>query len=37
MAETADAIATVNRFEQLVQSITDYAIYMLDTQGHVTS
>jgi PAS domain S-box-containing protein len=37
MAETADAIATGNRFELLVQSVTDYAIYMLDTQGLVTS
>ena len=26
-----------NRFELLVQSVTDYAIYMLDRQGRVTS
>lgn len=26
-----------SRFELLVQSVTDYAIYMLDTSGHVTS
>jgi PAS domain S-box-containing protein len=26
-----------SRFELLVQSVTDYAIYMLDVEGHVTS
>jgi PAS domain S-box-containing protein len=28
---------TGNRFELLVQSVTDYAIFMLDTHGYVTS
>jgi PAS domain S-box-containing protein len=37
MADSADAPVTGNRFELLVQSVTDYAIYMLDTQGRVTS
>ncbi|WP_454884947.1 PAS domain S-box protein [Sphingomonas oryzagri] len=37
MAETAHAFVTGNRFERLVQSVTDYAIYMLDSQGYVTS
>jgi PAS domain S-box-containing protein len=30
-------LTTANRFELLVQSVTDYAIYMLDTTGIVTS
>jgi PAS domain S-box-containing protein len=29
--------ASTNRFELLVQSVTDYAIYMLDLSGRVTS
>jgi PAS domain S-box-containing protein len=29
--------STESRFELLVQSVTDYAIYMLDTAGNVTS
>lgn len=28
---------TTNKFELLVQSVTDYAIYMLDREGHVAS
>ncbi|MBV4500482.1 two-component system sensor histidine kinase NtrB [Pseudomonas shirazensis] len=28
---------TANRYEQLVQSVVDYAIYMLDPSGHVVS
>ena len=30
-------LSTSNRYELLVQSVTDYAIYMLDPQGVVTS
>ena len=30
-------LTTASRFELLVQSVTDYAIYMLDPQGFVTS
>src|SRR3984885_11970446 len=37
MAEAEHPSSTGSRFELLVQSVTDYAIYMLDTQGHVTS
>jgi PAS domain S-box-containing protein len=38
MTTIADTTATgTNRFEMLVQSVTDYAIYMLDTGGHVVS
>ena len=29
--------ASANRFEMLVQSVTDYAIYMLDTAGNVAT
>ena len=29
--------STEGPFELLIQSIVDYAIYMLDTDGHVTS
>lgn len=38
MTSIADTTETgVNRFELLVQSVTDYAIYMLDTDGMVVS
>jgi len=37
MAESGHASSTGGRFELLVQSVTDYAIYMLDLQGRVTS
>ncbi|MDB5704091.1 MAG: hybrid sensor histidine kinase/response regulator [Sphingomonas bacterium] len=37
MAEPEHSSATGSRFELLVQSVTDYAIYMLDPQGRVTS
>jgi PAS domain S-box-containing protein len=37
MAKSEHPSSTGNRFELLVQSVTDYAIYMLDPQGHVTS
>ena len=37
MAEPEHSSATGSRFELLVQSITDYAIYMLDPDGRVTS
>jgi PAS domain S-box-containing protein len=38
MAETEDpSAAASSRFELLVQSVTDYAIYMLDLEGRVTS
>ncbi|MFC7499572.1 PAS domain S-box protein [Enterovirga sp. GCM10030262] len=37
MAEVDTLAGDGNRFELLVQSITDYAIYMLDPQGRVTS
>jgi PAS domain S-box-containing protein len=37
MAETEHSSATGSRFELLVQSITDYAIFMLDPEGRVTS
>jgi PAS domain S-box-containing protein len=37
MATTDDQIAPGNNFELLVQSVTDYAIYMLDRGGHVRS
>jgi PAS domain S-box-containing protein len=37
MAEAEHPSSTGSRFELLVQSVTDYAIYMLDSQGHVTS
>jgi len=37
MTSTGELSGTTNRFELLVQSVTDYAIYMLDPQGVVTS
>ena len=37
MAEIGTLAGDGNRFELLVQSITDYAIYMLDPQGRVVS
>jgi PAS domain S-box-containing protein len=37
MTEPEHPTSTGNRFELLVQSVTDYAIYMLDPEGHVTS
>ena len=37
MAEIETLAGDGNRFELLVQSITDYAIYMLDPQGRVAS
>lgn len=37
MSDSEDATATQNKFELLVQSVTDYAIYMLDTKGRVSS
>jgi PAS domain S-box-containing protein len=37
MSETEHPSSTGSRFELLVQSVTDYAIYMLDIEGRVTS
>ena len=37
MAQPEHSSASGNRFELLVQSVTDYAIYMLDPEGRVTS
>jgi PAS domain S-box-containing protein len=37
MVETEHPSNTASKFEMLVQSVTDYAIYMLDLEGHVTS
>ena len=41
LSERIEAEATLRRsedlFRLLVQSVTDYAIYMLDTEGHVSS
>jgi PAS domain S-box-containing protein len=37
MAESEHPSSTGSKFELLVQSVTDYAIYMLDLQGRVTS
>ena len=37
MKEVADAGSRLNRYEMLVQSVTDYAIYMLDPTGVITS
>lgn len=37
MAEFEHPMSTGSRFELLAQSVTDYAIYMLDTEGNVTS
>ncbi len=37
MAESEHPSSTASKFELLVQSVTDYAIYMLDPEGRVTS
>ena len=37
MTDSEHASSTASRFELLVQSVTDYAIYMLDREGRVTS
>lgn len=37
MKEVGDLASNVSKFELLVQSVTDYAIYMLDPTGRVTS
>jgi PAS domain S-box-containing protein len=37
MPESEHPSSSGSRFELLVQSVTDYAIYMLDPQGYVTS
>ena len=37
MAEGEHPPSDSSRFELLVQSVTDYAIYMLDPDGRVTS
>jgi PAS domain S-box-containing protein len=37
MVKSEHPSSTGNRFELLVQSVTDYAIYMLDPKGRVTS
>jgi PAS domain S-box-containing protein len=37
MTEFEHPSSSGSRFELLVQSVTDYAIYMLDPEGHVTS
>src|SRR4051794_41102489 len=37
MPEPRDPMSTGSKFELLVQSVTDYAIYMLDPTGRVTS
>jgi PAS domain S-box-containing protein len=37
MTESEDAPTSSSKFELLVQSVTDYAIYMLDLEGRVTS
>lgn len=37
MPESPQHLNSAGRFELLVQNITDYAIYMLDPQGRVTS
>ena len=37
MAESEHPSSTGSKFELLVQSVTDYAIYMLDLQGRITS
>lgn len=37
-ADCLDAsVMPAHRYEQLVQSVVDYAIYMLDPSGHVVS
>ena len=37
MAENEHSVERGSKFELLVQSVTDYAIYMLDPEGRVTS
>jgi len=37
MSDSEHSSSTSSKFELLVQSVTDYAIYMLDVGGHVTS
>ena len=37
MAEQEHPSSTASKFELLVQSVTDYAIFMLDPAGRVTS
>ena len=37
MAKSENLVSTESKYELLVQSVTDYAIYMLDPQGRVTS
>ena len=37
MVDAENPLSTSGRFELLVQSVTDYAIYMLDLEGRVTS
>ncbi|WP_184020247.1 hybrid sensor histidine kinase/response regulator [Sphingobium boeckii] len=37
MAKSKQTVSVGNRFELLVQSVTDYAIYMLDPHGRVSS
>ena len=37
MGQVEDSSSTGGKFELLVQSVTDYAIFMLDPQGRVTS
>ncbi|HWJ58640.1 MAG TPA: PAS domain S-box protein [Sphingomicrobium sp.] len=37
MSKSEQSFSTGSRFELLVQSVTDYAIYMLDPEGRVTS
>ena len=37
MSETDELSESHNKFELLVQSVTDYAIYMLDPKGRITS
>jgi len=37
MTEIETSPGASSRFELLVQSVTDYAIYMLDPEGHITS
>jgi len=36
-AASLAALESERRFRLLVQGVTDYAIYMLDPQGHVTN
>lgn len=36
-AQTADALLRENQFERLVHAIKDYAIYLLDQEGHIVS